>query len=482
MKRPLLAFVLVLTLLSLSGQAEAAGTFTAVRSYTGQFSDVPAGSWYYENVALLYELGLTNGQDGGSRFAPDQEMTVAEVLTMAARLRSLYEHGDGETGPGTYTGGAWYQPYAAYLQAMGIIGTEFNGAYTQPATRAQMAHILANTLPRELFSPVNQELVTTGYLNRNYIRDVSRDTPYEQDILTLYYWGILSGMDRTGAFHPLEPIPRCQVAAMVTRLTDPALRLQLDWEYSSAYSRKGTRLSDLVYSDGSFYHSPAPENTAEIDADVRYMLSEGNRYIILQYPANTLNSATMNKLLEAFLNTVRGYVEQTYNALQCSYSTRTGSVTLSFSSSLYGESEIDRYRTATMDYAVQVHDQLWAEGSITPSMSDYDKAKVYFTWVCEHCKYDFSSTDTSMSHTGYNVFSGGLAVCDGYTAAYNLLLKLEGISCSTVSRGDHIWTAAELDGVSYHIDTTWGDQTGSVAYRFFAMTEADSLARFANAG
>ena len=69
-------------------------------------------------------------------------------------------------------------------------------------------------------------------------------------------------------------------------------------------------------------------------------------------------------------------------------------------------------------------------------------------------------------------------MCDGYTAAYNLLLKLEGIDCTTVSRGDHIWTAAELDGTVYHIDTTWGDQTGAIAYQFFAMTEADALARF----
>ena len=38
---------------------------------------------------------------------------------------------------------------------------------------------------------------------------------------------------------------------------------------------------------------------------------------------------------------------------------------------------------------------------------------------------------------------------------------------------------AELDGVTYHIDPTWGDQSGSIAYRFFGMTEADSLARFA---
>ena len=37
-------------------------------------------------------------------------------------------------------------------------------------------------------------------------------------------------------------------------------------------------------------------------------------------------------------------------------------------------------------------------------------------------------------------------MCDGYTGAYNLLLKPEGISCWTQSNTNHIWTVAELDG------------------------------------
>ena len=37
---------------------------------------------------------------------------------------------------------------------------------------------------------------------------------------------------------------------------------------------------------------------------------------------------------------------------------------------------------------------------------------------------------------------------------------------------------AQLDGSTYHIDTTWGDQTGTIRYDYFGMTEAESLARF----
>ena len=41
-----------------------------------------------------------------------------------------------------------------------------------------------------------------------------------------------------------------------------------------------------------------------------------------------------------------------------------------------------------------------------------------------------------------------------------------------------MWTIAVLDGISYHIDATWGDQTHTVAEYYFGMTEEESLSRF----
>ena len=62
-------------------------------------------------------------------------------------------------------------------------------------------------------------------------------------------------------------------------------------------------------------------------------------------------------------------------------------------------------------------------------------------------------------------------MCDGFTGAYNLLLKLEGISCGVILEETHIWSTAVLDGQLVHIDTTWGCQgDGHVEYTYFAMT------------
>lgn len=471
-----LAAALLLGAFSTPAQAQEAEGFTPIRAYTEQFADVSASAWYYDAVKALYELGLTNGKGAEDRFDPDGDLTVAEVVAMAARLRSLYETGDSEAGPAAWSGGAWYLPYASYLRERGALGNELEGAYDRPATRAEMAHVLAGALPRSFLEPVNRKAVSEGHAGGQYIRDVTGDTPYQADILLLYEWGVAGGADQTGSFLPGENISRCQAAAMVARLAYSGLRLTLDWVIVPAYSSQGVTMADLVKSDGTFYAAPEADNREQIDADVRYMLSRGEREITLEYPANALTREKVNELLSAFLEGVRQYAEQTYNNINVSFSIRTGFIRLSFSSSFYGEELVERYREETMAYAIAAHDAMWEEGMITEEMSEYEKARVYYAWICGSCRYDH--TYAGMSHTGYRLFHEGIAVCDGYTAAYNLLLKLEGISCGTSSTADHIWTVAELDGTSCHIDTTWGDQSYGVEYKYFAMTEEAAFARF----
>ena len=107
MKRRALPLILAILLLA-GGTAHA---LAPVRTYQDQFTDVPAGAWYYDNVRSLYELGLTNGHGREDCFAPASDITVAEALAMAARLRSLYDWGDGEAGPAAFAGETWYGPY-----------------------------------------------------------------------------------------------------------------------------------------------------------------------------------------------------------------------------------------------------------------------------------------------------------------------------------------------------------------------------------
>ena len=450
--------------------------FVRGKTYDGEFSDVVPGSNFYDNAAALYEYGLSVGKLDGT-FGLRDSVTVGQIVIFAGRIRSLYVTGDAEAGAAGFRreGQAAYEPYLAYLQSTGVLAKELDGLYRAPATRAQVAHVLAQTLPAATLPAVNDSLVTTAYASRQYITDVTEYTPYYNDILTLYKTGLAVGSDASGTFGPGDTITRGAAAAMLTRMVDPSLRLTPEWTAATTpsagnYSAAGTSWGDLITGDTTYTAAPATQS--QIASDVAYMLSRETNVLELDY-GGAVTSRYVDSVMNAALDAVKSCCEQMYNSVECTYEGLTGKVTMTFSAVAAG-ANLSSYRDYTLDAAIAVHDRLWSEGAITADMTEKEKARVYFKWICDNCVYDSGAGDDSISHIAYALFRNGQAVCDGYSGAYNLLLKLEGIDCYALSNDDHIWTVATLDGTSYHIDTTWGDSTGSVDYRYFAMTAEQS--------
>lgn len=112
---------------------------------------------------------------------------------------------------------------------------------------------------------------------------------------------------------------------------------------------------------------------------------------------------------------------------------------------------------------------LYAKGIITKEMSEYDRAKLIANNLRERITYEIKD---DYSTTAWSAFSRGTATCQGYTSAYNLVLKLDGIQCKGIagktSQGSHMWTVAVLDNNEYQIDITWGINAGISAQ---TMTE-----------
>lgn len=79
------------------------------------FSDVPTDAWYHQEVAELYQDGVTVGCGDGSRFCPDGATTRAQMATMLYRLRgpirpvlkTLKWHSAGDS----YSSGTGVEPY-----------------------------------------------------------------------------------------------------------------------------------------------------------------------------------------------------------------------------------------------------------------------------------------------------------------------------------------------------------------------------------
>ena len=175
MKLRISALILSLSLL-LSVPVHAApnstDNFIRVKTYYGQFSDLRTGSVFYSNVSALYEYGLSLGKPDGT-FGLKDTLSVGQVVIFAARIRSLYCTGGTETGPSAFrkTGQAVNQPYLLYLKAEGVLGNELDNVMYAPATRAQVAHVLARTLPDAALPPIHDELVTVGYASHRLLPD-----------------------------------------------------------------------------------------------------------------------------------------------------------------------------------------------------------------------------------------------------------------------------------------------------------------------
>lgn len=252
--------------------SEDSAPFVLLRVYEGQFADVKDGDWFASPVVSAYEYGLLNGRSESS-FAPNGNVTIAELLTIAARLRAIYTTGSDAVIPAAKENEAWYAPYVSYLKSQNLLDNSFEGFYLLPASRAQMAGIFAFAVPEEWYTEPNASLVTSAYASREYIADVTDKTPYRSEILLMYRRGLLSGMDAKGSFYPDRSVSRAEIAALLTRVVKPETRLTLTWTVAPYHSVKNATLASLVKAPASTSLPTSAKDTAAIDGLVRNMLA-----------------------------------------------------------------------------------------------------------------------------------------------------------------------------------------------------------------
>ncbi len=184
-------------------------------TYTeGSYSDVDSGDWYTENIRAAVNYGLLP-DNGGGDFGVGEELKLSEALEIAARLHNLYFGGSGKFEQDAGEGG--YQVFSDYAERYGFFVDEEQNM-TDTITRGQFAAMISAAMPDEALMAINDV---------SSIPDVSPDDPDYAAILRLYNAGILTGVDLHGSFAPDAPITREQMAAVVTRVVDPALRKQI---------------------------------------------------------------------------------------------------------------------------------------------------------------------------------------------------------------------------------------------------------------
>ncbi len=291
---PLLILVLLCGIIPTVLAADGAlSNFQKVNKYTaGQFTDVKSGDWFEEYVAAGYEYGLIKGTSPTS-YSPDNNITIAQSITLAARLHAIFNTGN----ESFVQGDPWYQVYVDYAVENRIIGANEYSNFNAKATRAQFACILAMALPDSALQKIND-------ITYDNIPDVTGKEYYAPYVCKLYKAGVLTGSDGYGTFYPKNNIKRSEVAAIVTRMADPSLRktftllpkvnpAAFDYLVSTAVN-EGEMIKDDYYRYVIAYHTDA-ESGGTFTTFIDYNAEEDAVFALLltSLPAQDYDSLVM---------------------------------------------------------------------------------------------------------------------------------------------------------------------------------------------
>lgn len=200
--------------------------FAKSKDYTdGMFTDVPSGEWYAASVKDAYEYGIMQG-DSGTTFSPNGTLTIAEGVTIAARI---YENLNAKAIPDA--SGEWYAKYVNYAVANGFLEDGRYEDYERTIKRSEMAELLAD---------VCGELPAINTVES--LPDVGEGSSYGKKVFKLYRAGILTGNDNYGTFAPDSKLLRSEISAMAVRIALADKRVQKSFDKTAVRT-----LSDAYY-------------------------------------------------------------------------------------------------------------------------------------------------------------------------------------------------------------------------------------------
>ena len=455
--------------------------FDKAQSYKpGQFPDISENEWFGFNkqrvVCKVYELGLMQGK--GAMFDPNAGVTLAEAVTMAARLNNIYSGGDWEF----HQSSPWYYTHLEYAVYKDIVGFETFKDLTKPATRAEMAHIFARALPEGEFDAINRI---------DALPDVNSGTPYRSEIFRLYKSGILTGNDAYGTFGPNETITRAQAAAIITRIAIPSERVSFTPAKKDEAKDKEDPVNEEPSSVIPIWSEVYSEGMTVKTKDELADLVDAAFYNLVPKFEILLENAAYDEYFEDVDFAVRhsdlGYTSSNYD-----YQTKVFSQEIKYllfhqmQALIFNRKAIELYVTEEMrDYDTKMNAIL--DKIIKPGMTEKEKVKAVHDYMVVNYKYDENfevglyGTDTYAFH---GLLNNGTGVCQAYAELFYLFMCYADIECifvggwadgGTGEYGLHAWNVVYADDGYYHVDVTFDDpipDSGSkISYDYFLKTD-----------
>jgi len=227
-----------------AGSGSGLNNFPDVKTYqNGQFTDVPAGSWFENSVKTVYQKGLMEGV-GGGLFDPYKVIPWSQAVTLAARLHATY---NGQEIPAAE--GPWYAKYMSYAENAGILPStcpEAAEVDNKPITRQELAGLFCNILSSEDLPNINDKSIP----------DIAQVSPeFTDSAKAMYAAGIFTGKEGS-KFDPNGQAQRAEIATIMSRLLLPGTRVGQDSKANQAMVKQYGNFANggwMVQGDGVVY-------------------------------------------------------------------------------------------------------------------------------------------------------------------------------------------------------------------------------------
>lgn len=414
------------------------------------FSDVLGGEWFYDDVARLVAEDIIHGYPDGT-FRPEENITYAEYTKM------LITAVGGEIiceGTALFEG-HWAAEYINSAYQKGIItdeDIEEGFLPDAPIPRSKMTKMMVLALEIPLVK------IQNPFLDLKDAPDIYADTAYNEYLLRGY-----PAEDGYRIYDGDANASRSEASAITVRIMD----------YKSApYEYRRDAILDNASNNILLGESEL--------IDLFYIL---NREFITEFTFETpIPYETWSEYYK-LANII--HLEHFYASyLHCTYVPSKNKYTIKLE---YGDDveKLKEYVHAAEEKAAEVLGEI-----ITEDMGDIDKIKAIHDYIILNCKYDYDNyiagTLPFESRLAYGVLVNGSSICQGYSAAFNLLCKMAGIRSIVVTGtapsnpDSHAWNGVLIDGVVYFVDATHDDPVpdleGRVNYDHFLLG-AEELTR-----
>lgn len=449
MKNRILALALVVALVVGIVPAYAAGA---------TFSDVSPTHWAYQDVEAAVADGVLNGV-GGGRFNPGGKLTIAEWSCILARGFYAQELANSSVGYIT-----WFNREAAVLQGHGVysgIGTNNDISFHESASRNQMAVTIANLLKDRGVSVSAADIATA----KAAITDMDTiPAEYRDAVATCWALGIINGVGG-GRFDGGGTMQRDAAAAVYNRTKkalqnggqavapDPMPSTEPEPTPSTPVtppvtgSVVGTISTEKVTinKDSVKTHAPVVDYWSSQPAEIQAIADKDYFNAACQTIKDAELMTTQGELLPTGVNPYYNYAVVATSESQGAKNVTLAMGNLSAKGCTFlaggNTGYVYRYARPLRETTVSAPRFAAAIASLTPGMTDREKAEICVKAVCDQIDYDVDGT-ASWDNGGDKGF------CETYMRMLSQILSAANIPnicvTGTVTGGSHAWNMVYL--------------------------------------